>query len=37
MAYLLFHEIPDWTFYVASALLATAVWLVVRSYKFQEE
>ena len=37
LAYLLFRELPDWTFYVASALLATAVWLVVRSYKFQEE
>lgn len=37
LAYLLFREVPDWTFYVASALLATAVWLVVRSYKLQVE
>ncbi len=36
LAYLLFRELPDWTFYVASALLATAVWLVIRSYRFKE-
>lgn len=37
MAYLLFHETPDWTFYVAGVVLAMAVWLVVRSYKLKVE